>query len=88
MDLCITNLFVIQRVLLIIFSISLFACMSAALMIYYCCIKPGAWGLVLPALSSMKHMQSPAVVWLCRKAFEAQISFHITQNYRAVLQPP
>lgn len=58
--------------------------MSAALMIQYCCIKPGAWGLVLPALSSMKHMQSPAVAWLCRRAFGVQILLHITQNYKAL----
>lgn len=61
--------------------------MSTALMIQYCCIKANAWGPMLPVLSSMKHMQSPAVAWLWRKAFGVQISFHITQNYWAVLQP-
>lgn len=87
MDLHVTNLFIIESGLLIIFRISLFACMFTALMIQYCCIKPSAWGPAFPALSSMKHMQSPAVAWLCRKAFGVRISFHVTQNYRAVLQP-
>lgn len=76
-------IFAIQRVLLTISCVSLFACMPAAFIIWD--LLPQ--GLVLPALSSMKHMQSPAGTWLCRKAFGVQISSHIAQNYQTVLQP-
>lgn len=66
---------------------SLFTCRATALMIQCCCIKPSAWGHVPPALSSMKHMQSPGEDWLHKNAFGVQISLHITQNYRALLWP-
>lgn len=66
---------------------SLFTCRATALMIQCCCIKRSAWGHVPPALSSMKHMQSPGEDWLHKNAFGVQISLHITQKYRALLQP-
>lgn len=80
-DLCRTN-FIFCNINNVLNCILHFACIPAAFIIQD--LLPQ--GLVLPALSSMKHMQSPAGSWLCRKAFGVQIPSPITQNYQAVLQ--